>query len=263
LYADDTRPVPPVPLPSHFLQSIGAAQWYRGSSAADISSATQRLLASAGDFCELQAPSPSNEVASLLPAPHAPRCHLPQDPSLAASMERLRSWLAALVRGRRSSFSILANALTPDAKLAAIQTLALQAVQATKNEAVQRAAAACLRRIDVAGVHTCTSPPSQCECSCFLASWFPRFTLPAVHSLECRFRPVACRHIGCSSVHSAIHDDEHRDTCQWTPLTCVLCALPVAACNMQNHAHNECQQRPVRCFFSCCDVTFPLSMRVQ
>ena len=71
--------------------------------------------------------------------------------------------MTAIVKGRRSSFSIFANALTPDTKLAAIQAQALKAVQAARSDAVERAAAVCLRRIDVAGLHTCISKPSEGE----------------------------------------------------------------------------------------------------
>jgi hypothetical protein len=31
-------------------------------------------------------------------------------------------------------------------------------------------------------------------------------------------------------------DEEHLDVCEWTPLSCVLCALPIAACLMQVRA---------------------------
>ncbi len=48
-----------------------------------------------------------------------------QDPSFDGSMLRFRAWLASLIKGRRSSFSILANALTADAKLSAVQQQAL------------------------------------------------------------------------------------------------------------------------------------------
>jgi hypothetical protein len=71
------------------------------------------------------------------------------------SLSQLRLWLAALVKGRRSSFSIFANALTPDTKLVAIQAQALKALQALKSDSVQRAAAAWLRRIDVLGTYAC------------------------------------------------------------------------------------------------------------
>ncbi len=204
-----------------------------------------------------------------------------QDPSLDGAIAHLRTWLAALVKGRRSSFSIFANALTPDTKLAAIQAQALAAVQAAKDDAVERAAAACLRRIDADGLHTCSAKPSECERCTAITPCTSQFTPRAAHSLECRFRSVMCKHKGCGSVHSAVHDEEHSSVCEWTPLICVLCALPVAACVMhvrrpvpplpnalvtlplQEHTINACQERPVGCPFSCCDVTFPLSSRVS
>ena len=92
-----------------------------------------------------------------------------------------------------------------------------------------------------------------------------------------------------------MHDKEHSDVCEWSPLDCVLCKLPIAARLMhvrhhrsvfvfalsnfkklfvssqyplisvcrQEHVSTLCQERPVRCSFACCDVTFPLSSRVN
>ena len=77
-------------------------------------------------------------------------------------MLRFRAWLAALVKGRRSSFSILANALTPDVKLAVVQEQALVVLRAHTNHDVQRCAAVCLRRIDAAGLHSCRALSSEC-----------------------------------------------------------------------------------------------------
>lgn len=93
--------------------------------------------------------------------PHARELTLEQDSSLDASISRLTVWLAALVKGRRSSFSVFANALTPDSKLVVIQAQALKSIQASKNADVERAAAVCLRRIDVGNVYTCNATSSE------------------------------------------------------------------------------------------------------
>jgi hypothetical protein len=129
---------------------------------------------------------------------------------------------------------VFANALTPDAKLATIQAQALKAVQAAKNNAVERAAAVCLRRVDAAGLHTCSAKTSECKIVPIRLPLIRMlFHSPAAHSLQCQFRAVACKHSGCASVHSAIHDEEHCNVCEWIPLECVLCKLPIAACSMQ------------------------------
>lgn len=38
---------------------------------------------------------------------------------------------------------------------------------------------------------------------------------------------------------------------------------PLMTLPLQEHTINACQERPVGCAFSCCDVTFPLSSRVN
>lgn len=159
-------------------------------------------------------------------------------------MLRFRAWLAALVKGRRSSFSILANALTPDVKLAVIQEQALLALRAATNDDVQRCAVVCLRRIDAAGLHSCRALSCECASSPCPASSATRFfTRAAAHAAECQFRPVACANKGCAKTCSAMHYDEHLSVCEWTAIRCVLCGAPVAACLMQVRTTAVCSSR--------------------
>ena len=219
-------------------QSSGAAQWQRGSSISDINSATERLLAAAADFSGLDAPGKVSRAAASIKCATATDTHArAQDATLDDCLSKMRVWLGAIIKGRRSSFSIFANALTPDVKLAAIQTQALQMLKTAAPAAIERAALVCLRRIDVDGLYTCRSTSSECTCracTCVSACLAPvsQYLLCAAHASECKFRPVTCKNKGCSSRHSAMHDKAHSDVCEWSPLDCVLCKLPVAACLM-------------------------------
>lgn len=103
----------------------------------------------------------ARQLRPSTPRPPAHYLTLAQDSSFDASISRLTVWLAALVKGRRSSFSVFANALTPDSKLVVIQAQALKSIQASKNADVERAAAVCLRRIDVGNVYTCNATSSE------------------------------------------------------------------------------------------------------
>jgi hypothetical protein len=198
-------------------------------------------------------------------------------------MSRLALWLAALVRGRRSSFSVFANALTPDTKLATIQAQALKAVQAAKNSAVERAAAACLRRVDAAGLHTCSAKASDGKIVLLYlphirSTFTPRQRTPCSASsapspasttaapactalLTTRSTATFANGSRCSVFYASC-------PLQHVPCRCHCPAPPLEnlsfiAVSQQEHTSSLCQERPVRCAFACCEDTFPLSLRVQ